>query len=1655
MGVIFLLGLVIYVAFRTPPVQRYVTGLIADQLSKQIGTKVELGGIDIDFFEGVALSGVYIEDQQQDTLLYAGEVAAYIEPAALLNSTAAIKLVEIHDTYINLYQPEGQEDLNFNFIVEAFASEDTTTTDTTSSSWTIELYRVLLDDIRFDYNAEGTEMALALNQLNMVFESLGLEESYIQGDELNVDGLTFAFVQAPSSSAPDTTAVSPVESDSAANVINPSGFAYSLNTLNIENSQIAYRVKGPGGDSVMQQINFENMIADQINLLAQDIEVGETSASGEIEDFSFVETKSGFRLDQLAVSTAVDMPTVQGKLTDLKTNHSKINGNLAFSITLADDMTTMMNSLTVDSRLNNTVVGLADATYFTNALDSMPAVRELSPQISWQVDIADGKGDIQNLLVDVNDETMLQASASFRDLGALDDAVNGSPYFEAQVQEFRTDLAFLDQFIPPSSQQYIPQMRDNTLSMTAEAKGRLDDLAANVTLRSGLGTLVAEANYAQPDPQHTNIQADLQADQFDLPPVLKLFAGDSVARDFGRLSFHTTADVQQVATPTDTTLSRALVQLVVDELTYKNYTYEDLKVQGQMVDDVLEADIQYEDSLLNLLATAEANLDQEDYKVNMRLQNANLFRLNLVSDSIIIANTELVADIHGTDPDQLVGFAKVNNIDVIRGRQEYRMDSLSFRATKSDDLRTFTLYTDYIEAIISGQFTVAELPTAIENFQQYYFASFEAPTTLDRDTVKTQQANSQNINVQLTIEKTPKLAQAFVPDLDIPEPLSVEANFNSREKSLQVDMNVPHAGYGTNTVDSLRAQVNTNQRKISFDVAASSAQASGFVFPQVELQGDLYGEEADNPAPGQQPLATTAVDANFKVGRSDSPFRLDLTTNVRTRGDTVAVTLPDLELVVQDKPWNLPRGASVKYATEYLDINNLILQQEDQEIAIMTDNQNGRSDLKVMIEQLLLNPLLEAFHLEEYNVKGALSGQATVQNLFVPGVINAELGIAGLSIQDTTVGDFVVKVEKDSPVKDEPELVSILTTLKGQNNDLIVEGNYNLSSEENALDFQATLNKFTLSPWQPLMEEYLKEAKGTLKADLALSGSTTAPNIDGFFAFADQVVLVPAATGAVIYVNDQRIQFNNDQVQFNNFTMLDSARREAVLDGNIDIASLTNPAFDLVFQTDDFVFVNSEEYDNESFYGKAVLGTDVTIEGPLEQLMVEGDIRVDEGTDLAISVASGPESAAQAEFITFINTNKFVQADTVLQDSLRRDSLNLAQSTQEQPALEQDTLGVSGIAVSTEVHINPEAVFTIIIDPATGDKLIASGEADLKVDQNFSGELNMQGTYLVGSGSYSLNFAGVVDREFTLQEGGTIIWTGEPDNADLDLTAIYTTETSLEELGAPSIDDAPVEVLLEITGTIEFPELAFNVNVPNLEDLPAGQQVVVREKINLLKQNETDLYKQVFGLIVLGRFIPSGGGLASGGGGGGGSFVDDRINSSVSQLLSSQLSRLTEDYLGGVELKVGVESGEQGETGAVAGRDVDVALSRELFDDRLSVTVGGTTASGSGDDAGGSGGGFMGEFEVLYRITENGNLNLKAFQNTDRNELTNQIQNNAGVSLLYQNSFNKFFEKEGETLKSKKLLDEEERDSGQEEENEEPSESVSEDVRRRRKNGGQ
>ena len=1610
-----------YIAFRTPPVQRYVTGLIGEQLSKQLGTKVTLEGIDIDWLEGVELAGVYVEDQQQDTLLYVGLLAAYIEPSALLNKTASVRLIEVRDTYINVYQPEGDTALNFAFIPEAFASEDTTTTpeDTTASAWNIELYRLLLDDIRVDFRADGTEMSMALNELSMLFESLGLEESFIQGDELTIDGLRVALALPPTDTsatvAADTTTTEPpppvatgepgATGADSSNIINPSGFRYALNKFLLENSQVAYRIKG-SEESTLQQINFEDLVVDQLNVEINDIYVGETEARLNVPRFTFVEAKSGFRLDELALAAQVDMPQVAAQLNALETNHSNLNGNIELSMTLEESTAALVESLKVDSRLNSAVIGLADARYFTNALDSMPAVEELSPQLSWQITMADGDGKIQDFALTVDDQAKLLLNGSFRDVAAaLDSTATESPYFNIEVPELSTNLGFIEQFTPPASQQYIPPTNDPNLLLTASAEGYLSDLEAKVTLESGVGNLVAEAQYAQPDEQYTDVQAKVQANNFNLGQLVRPFVGDTLARDFDRLSFHADADVRQRATARDTTLQRAKVNLVVDELGYKDHRYQDLIVRGTMAGDAVEAQIRYEDSLLNLMTNARANLKQETYQLDLHLQDANLFRLNLVSDSIIIKNSKLQASIQGTDPDKLTGFVKLADTEVVKDVQSFVQDSILFTAEQSGGNRLLTLVADHMKAVISGQFTVAELPQAFEDFEQYYFAASEAET--NADIVNTRETEGQRVNVQLDIAETPTLAQAFVPELVIPEPISLEADFNSAEKYLKFDVSVPHLEYSTNVIDSLTLNAVTNKRQIDMLLSVDYVRAGGLTIPQVRLDGHLSGEVEEQARAGE-PLATTVVDFNLKMGQSDSPYRLDLTTQVRSGQDTIAVLLDDLELMIENAAWETPRNARITYAENYLDIRNLYLKQGDQEIALRTKQEGSSTNLEVVIEQLLLNPLFSVLDLEDYQVEGTLFGEATVRDMFTPGPIDADFKINRLAVQDTVLGNLALQVQKDIPVSETEDIVDVLLTLQGKSNDLKVAGNYNLAAGpgEEALDLQVDLNRLALAEWQPLAQDVLKELSGTLRADMSIQGSVDQPSINGNFIFADEVVITPAMTDARLYIENQKIQFTGDQMTFDEFTLLDSARTPAVLDGSVLFADLTNPRVDLTFSTENFIFVSSKSYDNEEFYGRAVASADLAIGGPTSEIAVKGNVSVDEGTNMTIALVSGPEEAAQAGFVNFVDVSEFAKADTVLQDSLALVSA--------QP--ETDSVQLSGFILSTEVSVDPEARFTVVIDPVNGDRLAISGEANLKVDQNLQGDLTMQGPFIVNDGSYLLTFAKVIKKEFAVRKGSSITWSGDPANAAMDMTAVYTVETTLADIGGPDVE-APANVLLSIGGYLENPELSFGIEIPNAESLGATGGFSLTQNIERMQQDETLLYKNVFGLIVLGRFIPQGGGSAASSGGGVGEAANDQINNSVSQLLTSQLSRLSEDYLGGVEIDVGLESNQAGGSG-VAGRDVDVALSKQLFDDRLSVTVGGTTAAGQGSSSG-----FAGEFQVLYRITENGNLNLKAFQNSERNLLTNQIEDNAGVSLFHQNSFDQFFAGEQETLKSRSLED--------------------------------
>jgi hypothetical protein len=266
-----------------------------------------------------------------------------------------------------------------------------------------------------------------------------------------------------------------------------------------------------------------------------------------------------------------------------------------------------------------------------------------------------------------------------------------------------------------------------------------------------------------------------------------------------------------------------------------------------------------------------------------------------------------------------------------------------------------------------------------------------------------------------------------------------------------------------------------------------------------------------------------------------------------------------------------------------------------------------------------------------------------------------------------------------------------------------------------------------------------------------------------------------------------------------------------------------------------------------------------------------------------------------------------------------------------------------------------------------------------------------------------------------------LTWFGSPLDAGVDITAIYTVKTSVLDLVQSQLSsmsqeernkykqEIPIQVHLMMTGKLLTPEIRFKLDLP--PDKKGVLNGTVLAKLNELNGQESELNKQVFALLILGRFIAENP-LASADGNDG---LTDFARSSASQILSTQLNRLSGRYIKGVSVNVGLESYQDYSTGTAEGRtQMQLALSKKLFDERVTVEVGGNVELEGERSQRNMLNNFAGDIKVLYSLTEDGRWQVLAFR---RNAYEGPIDGDitkTGVGVLFMIDFNELF---GNSLK--------------------------------------
>ncbi|MGQ0828822.1 MAG: translocation/assembly module TamB domain-containing protein [Bacteroidota bacterium] len=147
--IFFLVALFLLV--QVTSVQGYVAKKTADFLSEKLNTRIDIGSVEIQFFKTVVLNDVYIEDLHRDTLLYSKRLKVGIEDLNIKKQRIYISDIILLNAKTKLTRYKAEEDLNFQFIIDAFANSDTAKTTT---PWDIRFNEVSLVNTSFAYRDE-------------------------------------------------------------------------------------------------------------------------------------------------------------------------------------------------------------------------------------------------------------------------------------------------------------------------------------------------------------------------------------------------------------------------------------------------------------------------------------------------------------------------------------------------------------------------------------------------------------------------------------------------------------------------------------------------------------------------------------------------------------------------------------------------------------------------------------------------------------------------------------------------------------------------------------------------------------------------------------------------------------------------------------------------------------------------------------------------------------------------------------------------------------------------------------------------------------------------------------------------------------------------------------------------------------------------------------------------------------------------------------------------------------------------------------------------------------------------------------------------------------------------------------------------------------
>ncbi len=1018
----------------------------------------------------------------------------------------------------------------------------------------------------------------------------------------------------------------------------------------------------------------------------------------------------------------------------------------------------------------------------------------------------------------------------------------------------------------------------------------------------------------------------------------------------------------------------------IKQVQYKNYNYQNAEIAANFNEGLIDSKGSIDDPNLKLQYDLDLNVRGQYPAVNgfVNVDTAKLQALNLYTDTL---NFSLYANIgaNSLQPRNLDINTVIDSVRLQMGSNFYLLDSISLIATSAGGVDDINFHAPFASVQANGAFDYDNIDKAVVQYINHYYKIADAPVAVN--------IPDQQVSFSGLVKYHP-IVTAVIPGLRNYADVDFKGSFVSanRDSALNLVVSAPLIAYDNYKVSNGKASIQSRNERINYAVNFDTLDTGGNTFYGTTLNGSAAND-------------SLLVSALTQDNRKQDWFGLK--ASVYAKNDVYSFRLVD-SLLLNYERWNVAGDNYINYSKEGLVIHNFSISSDTSRIFINSRQPVANSPIDIQIDNFNLKSISSILNNDTVLVAGIMDATGEVDDLNknLPAFTGTVI-VSDLAIQQQPVGNLEIWATKQSENN-----VTATLSLTGRGNDIRAKGNYYLNNELNEFDAAVDIRRLNIATLQGFTMGSITNATGNMHGDVAVNGKFSDPRWKGALFF-DTTKFTIAQLGTAFRIDNQKIVFEYPSVSFNNFIINDSLNNELKINGSV--TSNKEKAFDLDLDIDgkDFIVINAPKAINSEMYGYAAADIDIKITGTSVLPNIEGDIAIKGRSDVTIII---PERSynkdASKTIVRFIDRDTFdVNPPAIPFVEEKEATSNFAQF----------------LNYNLNVEIKKDATLTIIIDPVTGDEIKVKGDAVLNAGVDPGGNIILAGTYELDNGYYVFNYQ-FLQRKFILERGSTITFAGEPMRARADITATYIVNTSSKDLldnEVGSVDPflansfnqkIPFRVKLFITGTLSRPVIKFDIQLPEESTVMSSElRTTIENKLAQIRGDEAATNKQVFALLLLGRFV---GEQSSDFFKGNGDDFSDIARQSVSQFLSGALNEIAGNLLKGVDIDLNLNTYRDYTGGGNNARtDLNIALSKSFLDDRLTVSLGKNFGvQGQADATSKTNSNFLPDITIGYKLTKDGKYLLKAYRRNQFEVVLDGYVVETGLGFVVTMDYDKFRE---------------------------------------------